>query len=678
MKFITIFLASSINEFHVERLELGNFIRSLNDHFVSEGVYFRLIICEDLSTAIAKERKQNEYNELIRSCDYFYIILGENIGQYTREEFDTAHDNFIEKNNPKIYTYFFNISEDKTTEDLKAFRTRIEKEIQHYHSSFSNIDAIKLQMAFELIIGNETLVNFRLENGNITINSEKIISASDYLSLYYEDSVVNVLSNKIEILEKEYEELELKAQSDPGNEDLKKRIEENRYKRNRIYKELHKIEAHILDFNINLFKKHNSNNLDPREIAAIEDFKAGRYEDAIKKLTDPEWSDELINADKHMEIGKESYRKYISGKITLIKALKACNHNGSNHNDILKYYEEICTLIDRSDTCHFTLCEYGYYLMYHNRISEAIDKATRLENYYSYKKINNLDRADNLFLLGALFNKTNKTEEAKKYFMDAIEIRKEHFSDGGLYAQHRYAYASNVLARIYSLEEDFDKAGPLYDDAIKMARELINKDPRYETSLGLYLNNQADYYKAMGEDKLAEETYKEALDIRTKRIKETFDLDLDEGYLAQSYLSYAKLLSEQGKTHEADCHFKDAIRIYAKLMSHDFAHERDLLLAKYYYAEHTASSDPKHGLELHYEVLKGRTELSNNDTDNLYYACDLAYSHYAVGKLLLKEDKTASKENLEKAFSIISPLYKNNHKKYADIYNKTKKLLSQI
>ena len=42
MKQIRLFVASSLVEFKEERLELGNYIRSLNDIYVERGIYFKL------------------------------------------------------------------------------------------------------------------------------------------------------------------------------------------------------------------------------------------------------------------------------------------------------------------------------------------------------------------------------------------------------------------------------------------------------------------------------------------------------------------------------------------------------------------------------------------------------------------------------------------------------------
>lgn len=77
MKYIKLFIASSIIEFAQERASLSDFIRLLNDIYVPRGIYFQLTICEDLSNAVAKDRKQAEYNQAIRESQYFTFSLAE-------------------------------------------------------------------------------------------------------------------------------------------------------------------------------------------------------------------------------------------------------------------------------------------------------------------------------------------------------------------------------------------------------------------------------------------------------------------------------------------------------------------------------------------------------------------------------------------------------------------------
>lgn len=77
MKYIKLFVASSIDTFEREWGELKSYISSLNDIYVRRDIYFDLILCENLSNALDKERKQAAYNAEIRKCQYFYVIFAE-------------------------------------------------------------------------------------------------------------------------------------------------------------------------------------------------------------------------------------------------------------------------------------------------------------------------------------------------------------------------------------------------------------------------------------------------------------------------------------------------------------------------------------------------------------------------------------------------------------------------
>ena len=87
---IRVFLASSITEFSQERMQLGDFVRSLNDILVERDVYIHLEKSEDITNAIDLYRKQNQYNAFIRKSDYFFMLIGEAVGAYTMEEYETA------------------------------------------------------------------------------------------------------------------------------------------------------------------------------------------------------------------------------------------------------------------------------------------------------------------------------------------------------------------------------------------------------------------------------------------------------------------------------------------------------------------------------------------------------------------------------------------------------------
>jgi len=170
MKEINIFLASSIDEFKYERLDLGDFIRRVTDFTIEQDIYLKFTICEDMSNAVAKSRKQEEFNREIRNSDFFYVIFGNKAGDYTIEELDVAAQHFKKTERPYIYVYFQKPAEDTAvTENGKAVLERIKKEdIGISYRNYSHIDNMKLDIVRDLI-------REKAFNGIITIVKEKVL-----------------------------------------------------------------------------------------------------------------------------------------------------------------------------------------------------------------------------------------------------------------------------------------------------------------------------------------------------------------------------------------------------------------------------------------------------------------------------------------------------------------------
>lgn len=81
MKFINVFIASSIIEFEQERVYIGDHIRRLNDKSYDEGYYVKLYLCEDDS-----ENLQATYDRKIENSDIFFALIGERLGEKTKHE----------------------------------------------------------------------------------------------------------------------------------------------------------------------------------------------------------------------------------------------------------------------------------------------------------------------------------------------------------------------------------------------------------------------------------------------------------------------------------------------------------------------------------------------------------------------------------------------------------------
>ncbi len=99
-----IFLASSY-QLGKERDEFEKQIARLNDELVKKDVYLKAVIWEKLDAANDPIRKQNFYNDQIKTCHILVLAYWGEIGWFTNEEYQLATRLFIETGLPRIYTF---------------------------------------------------------------------------------------------------------------------------------------------------------------------------------------------------------------------------------------------------------------------------------------------------------------------------------------------------------------------------------------------------------------------------------------------------------------------------------------------------------------------------------------------------------------------------------------------
>ena len=153
MKTIKIFLASS-EELKDERLEMTDLVSRLNQTFKGRGIQLELKRWEYLDSSMGNERKQDEYNNVLRECDICLVLFWRKFGSYTGEELDVAYQCNKNKQKPeKIYVFFKNPDADDVTSELKEFIKSYENRYGgHFFNKFVNVDTLKLEflLQFEL------------------------------------------------------------------------------------------------------------------------------------------------------------------------------------------------------------------------------------------------------------------------------------------------------------------------------------------------------------------------------------------------------------------------------------------------------------------------------------------------------------------------------------------------
>ena len=123
---IKIFLASS-SELEEDRDAFDLYFRQQNDRLRNQGIYLEIVRWENFLDAMSETRLQDEYNKEVKACDIFVSLFFTKTGKYTEEEFDTAHEQFLDTKKPLIYTFFKNAPLDSNTLAMRSFPCSISK-----------------------------------------------------------------------------------------------------------------------------------------------------------------------------------------------------------------------------------------------------------------------------------------------------------------------------------------------------------------------------------------------------------------------------------------------------------------------------------------------------------------------------------------------------------------------
>ena len=667
MKYIKIFLASSIVELGTERLSLSDFIRSLNDRYVRRNIYFELIICENISNSLYQARKQQEYNEKICECQYFYILFGQNIGKYTLEEFHVALNHFKQSGTPKIYTYFKKLSDDVTpSQAILDFIKHLDEELGHYYSVFSHIDAIKLNILLELSRDEQIGSTISLQDGYAHVNGDPLLSMAE-IPIYRKNACLQQIIEERQELEEEYAELIAILALKPDSQLLKKKMENNTQKRNTLLERQHNIEKEVLSFYSTITQKQQlGENMNWRERKALEMANRGDYEGAKLILKDEQWSKELSLSEAVVANKLSDIKQYISGKRTLIQAIRATGITEAAEQEIIACYKDIVALAEKYTIEMHVLYEYASFLMHHNQHTAAISICERLNHYYAYTQANDEACAGNKYLLACMYYKTNDLSKAEQYHREALSIRAELCNSQRSDALSNYAANCNQFGYLLFRTNRLQDAQDFYSKSIEIFRKLAEQDSKYGTNLALAINNMGILQQQKKDYMSAKSYFSEALDLRRKIATSNTTSAL--GFLAMGCLNYAKMLTELGDHEVADAYYREAIALYADLCVRDSKFKIDHTIAQYYLATALEATDADEALRLHHSILSQRIELGKTNHEAL--KADIARSYFSIGKLTSLKDSAQGKSYLEKSYGLWQELYQQAPAKFAEEFSK--------
>lgn len=573
MKYIKLFIASSVVEFAQERLVLSDFIRTLNDIYICQDIYLELFICEDFSNAVAKERKQEEYNQQIRASQYFYIIFGkgsdcETDAVYTIEEFNVALKQFKKTGAPKIYTYFKRLPEGESAEkNVRAFMERLDKEIGHYYSMFVEVDAIKLNMLLELTRDHTIGGTVKLEDGVASLDGHEVLSVEN-IPLYSKNETVQKLRAEKARLEAETSRLALENVKNQDS-DIMRRRHENAADRNRITEQLHALEMDVLNLLRQTVEKRSlGQNMNWRERDALKCIDEGRYGAAKELLEAPEWKNEVWQAGEIADAVQKRICEYFSGQKTLIDTYRAEGDTAENAKKIIAIYEDVFALAKERRMERDVLdmmYDYAVFLEHQRKYPKAITVTQWLKEWYEVEEhIGDAQRADLNNLQGTIYSEQKDPLKAEQAYREALKTyRKLERAKPGTYREG-VAMCCNNLANLLCESRSWEKAESLHREALKLYRELEAEKPgTYQADVAMCCNNLARLLDKISPLKETEGLYREALDIYRKQAERDPETNLP--YLAMCSGNLATHFENVGSSERAEELYCEALGFYRGL-----------------------------------------------------------------------------------------------------------------
>lgn len=622
MKFIKIFLASSIVEFENERRQLGDFLRSLNDSYVRRGIYLELVLCEDLDNALAMERKQQEYNQQIRDSQYFYIIFGRRAGEYTIEEFDVALEQFRQKGAPRIYTYFLDLPADQPPEQsLLDFMDRLDKQLGHYYSTFSHIDAIKLNLLLELMRDPAVGGQVSFEDGRAMLDAKPVL-ALENLPLYSKNETVQGLVSRQEALNAEFARLAVEYGRAPADAALLARMMKLGEERGRVADALHRLESDMLGLYSQAAEKRQAGKaLNWRERKAIDCVDRGDYEGAKTILRDAQWEKELEQAEARIEAARQPVREYISGKRALISTLLASGQSRETIDEAGALYERCCALARQHGMEQEVLFAYTRFLLEQRqylKAAELAEECARLpglaparqaeaawlvgqacfwnQNYTgaeasmraAYKAYRALaageperyekELARVCIRLGLTLQMVSRMKEAMVFSAEGLAIQRRLAEKDPQNQESALAYACNDHALLLWKNNDLAGAERFLREALGIYRRLMTGKPSGRNDVARACLNLASILRENGQLAEAEMLGRESLAIRRELAAQ--NPAAFQAELALCCNNHANTLFRMDRLEEAEALYREALSLRRPLAgANPGAYRQDLAMS---------------------------------------------------------------------------------------------------
>ncbi len=557
MTTIHIFLGSSLDELHLDREEMGNYVRKLNDIYRDRDVYIKLYECEYENAAMVKGCKQEEYNEEIRQSDIFLVLFYNKAGQYTIEEFREAYKQFQKTGAPAILTCFRQGEGYAPEQSVLEFMDELGKQLGHYFKRYTHIDSVKLTLLLQMKLM-KLDVPIKVEESLITVGGTPVLTLKN-IPMWAKNADFQILKEQYQACERAYLDATA-ATTDPLTDPVFLRAKKQWTE---AKKALRKLEQKLFAIALKIEEKNNDGTLTERQRKAYELMEQGDAEGANNILDLREILDDVEHAEALAQQADKKLEQHVQELLLRIEILKTQVQKTSRFEEIQEIFEKAVSVEEDKNLKKIAMREYLVYLHDQNDYTCAIPLAKR---YLKYAELDG-DKSriiGAVIILGDLHADANRMKLAKQELLRENKIYERLAAENPSAYQPDLARACNNLGVLYADTNRMDKAEQEYLRAKEIYEQLaVENTSAYLPNLAMSCNNLGNlYYKNNRMDKAEQEH------LRAKEIREQLAAENPSAYqpdLAMSCNNLGALYQDTNCMDKAEREYLRANEIYEQL-----------------------------------------------------------------------------------------------------------------
>ena len=612
MKTIKIFLASS-EELEFDRMAFGNLVRRLNDIYEKRGISIKLFEWEDYDAAFNNQRKQDEYNDVVRQSDMFLALFHKSAGKFTVEEFDVATEEFKRHASPKIYVYCRDLMPgEEEGAELKEFKQRLFDELGHYWCRYNNKDSMQLHFVMQLqLVENSQISDLKVENGNVTLEGHAI-ARMDNLQFAAANKDYQKMSEELSSSPAKIEKARLRLDKFPDDEDLIDDLQQKLNRYNKLKEEFEEYQKLLFNTAKRITQLQGARITD-RMRRAMDAFSEGRAHEANVILNEAEADAcrALEDFRQSKEITEQKRQNvFLSIEELQLKASSLMADVGIPIEDRISQVKNVYAQAnemamecdyDRKKYIDF-LFEYGEFLYNYSFYDEALKVFERAEEMciQEFGK-EHPSIAVSYNNIGVIYEKAADYDKALGYHMKAVEIRekvlgKEHphtalsYNNIGLVYHHMGDYdkaqeyhmrSLEIRERVLGLEhpdtaQSYNNIGIVYcskGDYDKSLEYIMKSVAIDENFFGLEHSETANMYHNIGFVYASKGNYNKAMDydLKALAIRERV-LGLEHPDTALSYNNIGLVYHNKGDYDKSLDYLKKSVAIWEKIFGPEHPH----------------------------------------------------------------------------------------------------------